>query len=188
MNLPHIQYMLQHPDFYLNFFYTCIIITKIEPCYSYHGIFHLWTQILFTRGYMRMYTCGCLLWNESSGMNVNEYLFICRICMVVCVYICALTETCGSTVCSWGAHCVQNKCECPQCEGQPVVQVCGTDGNTYVNECELRRESCKMKKNIEVARTGSCDEGMLLIYTHITVCLRVSVFWSASVLLQELGQ
>lgn len=106
----------------------------------------------------------------------------------LCVYVCVLTETCGSTVCSWGAHCVQNKCECPQCLGQPNVQVCGTDGITYANECELLSASCKQKTNIEVARPGGCDEGTLLIYTHITVSLCVSVCWGASVLQQELGQ
>ncbi|XP_062871868.1 agrin isoform X2 [Trichomycterus rosablanca] len=67
-------------------------------------------------------------------------------------------KTCGSTVCSFGAVCVQNKCECPQCANRPVKLVCGTDGITYDNPCELHQASCRLKKNIEVAKPGTCDE------------------------------
>ncbi|XP_047455653.1 agrin isoform X3 [Mugil cephalus] len=67
-------------------------------------------------------------------------------------------KTCGDSVCAWGARCVQNKCECLQCSGKAFSPVCGSDGNTYDNECELRLSSCTHKRRIDVAKPGSCDE------------------------------
>uniref|UniRef100_A0A8B9E6E2 Agrin n=1 Tax=Anser cygnoides TaxID=8845 RepID=A0A8B9E6E2_ANSCY len=66
--------------------------------------------------------------------------------------------SCGSTVCSFGSTCVGGQCVCPRCEGQPLGQVCGTDGLTYGNRCELRAAACQRQQSIEVARTGPCED------------------------------
>ncbi|XP_041860203.1 agrin isoform X2 [Melanotaenia boesemani] len=67
-------------------------------------------------------------------------------------------KTCGNKICTWGAWCVQNKCECPQCSGEALFSVCGSDGDTYDNECELLRSSCIQERRIDVVKPGSCDE------------------------------
>lgn len=48
------------------------------------------------------------------------------------------------------------KCECgPECE--PVMKpVCARGGTTYKSLCELKRQACITKSNIEVAYTGTC--------------------------------
>uniref|UniRef100_A0A7M4E379 Agrin n=1 Tax=Crocodylus porosus TaxID=8502 RepID=A0A7M4E379_CROPO len=66
--------------------------------------------------------------------------------------------SCGSTVCSFGSKCVGGQCACPRCERQPFSPVCGSDGVTYDNPCELHVASCQQKKTIEVSRTGPCED------------------------------
>lgn len=91
-------------------------------------------------------------------MNIHFLAVTSDLCCV-CFFLFFHSETCGGIVCAWGARCVQNKCECPLCFGVAPSAVCGSDGTTYNNECELRMSSCMQKRRIDVARPGSCDEG-----------------------------
>ncbi|XP_032503144.1 agrin isoform X2 [Phocoena sinus] len=67
-------------------------------------------------------------------------------------------ETCGDTVCAFGAVCSAGRCVCPRCERPPPGPVCGSDGVTYRSSCELREAACQQQMQIEEARVGPCEQ------------------------------
>lgn len=55
------------------------------------------------------------------------------------------------------AHCVS--CE-KLCEGKQHLgagEVCGKNGMTYANRCELRKATCRRGKSIGIAYYGKCE-------------------------------
>ncbi|GAB6019276.1 hypothetical protein CHUAL_000876 [Chamberlinius hualienensis] len=73
-----------------------------------------------------------------------------------------LCDGCENYQCGYYAICETDgkgvaKCVCPQSCVQVDAKVCGTDGATYDNECQLKVEACRKKQNVTVAQQGSCD-------------------------------
>ncbi|XP_065165658.1 agrin-like isoform X4 [Atheta coriaria] len=72
---------------------------------------------------------------------------------------------CESKKCDFYASCesdgfLEGRCVCPQfCSDIKLRNgtVCGTDGVTYANECDLRISSCKTKQYVITAYNGNCD-------------------------------
>ncbi|XP_038626645.1 tomoregulin-1 [Tachyglossus aculeatus] len=67
---------------------------------------------------------------------------------------------CDESSCKYGGVCKEDedglKCACQfQCHTN-YVPVCGSNGDTYQNECFLRRASCKHQKEITVVARGPC--------------------------------
>ena len=60
-------------------------------------------------------------------------------------------------------------CQCPKCP-PTTKRVCGTDGRTYMNECELRKQSCTTKTNIRVLHPGKCSK-----YFHFNLLLTLAL-------------
>ncbi|XP_052572618.1 agrin isoform X2 [Peromyscus californicus insignis] len=67
-------------------------------------------------------------------------------------------QTCGDTVCAFGAVCSAGQCVCPRCEHPPPSPVCGSDGVTYPSACELREAACQQQVQIEETRAGPCEQ------------------------------
>lgn len=68
------------------------------------------------------------------------------------------TADCNGVQCKYGSDCVRGMCVCPQVCPKAYTPVCGDDGETYHNECEMRRAACRLNKDIEMIRSGDCND------------------------------
>ena len=80
---------------------------------------------------------------------------------------------CGSTTCKHYSTCeiVQGvpKCVCPNLCPDDPLQMCGSDGITYDNECALRRTSCLAGRIISLVRIGVCRKFNILFLSACNV-------------------
>lgn len=68
-------------------------------------------------------------------------------------------DVCDNVHCKYGARCEKGRCVCPtQCPAS-IERVCASDGKTYINECELRSEACRTRRNLRILYTGLCGSG-----------------------------
>lgn len=75
--------------------------------------------------------------------------------------VCGEKGPCSEHQCQYGAICIERfggaHCECPVCPAE-FEPVCGSDGISYGNDCKLRLEACKHRRDITVLYDGPCSK------------------------------
>ncbi|ESO09149.1 hypothetical protein HELRODRAFT_169093 [Helobdella robusta] len=75
-----------------------------------------------------------------------------------------LTNYCEQFGCQPGAECVVGEdgveCFCANCSSHVTDEVCGTDGRSYRNVCEMKKYSCVNKKTVHVGHAGPCGQNL----------------------------
>ncbi|XP_016517471.1 agrin isoform X12 [Poecilia formosa] len=74
--------------------------------------------------------------------------------------------SCEKLLCSYGATCQEENgqahCQCPppDCDLRNKTKVCGSDGVTYADQCQLRTIACRQDKAVTVQHSGQCTESI----------------------------
>lgn len=53
-----------------------------------------------------------------------------------------ISETCDPSI------------QCPE----TVRMVCANNGKTYINECTMKKEACRLNTNLQIVDLGSCED------------------------------
>ncbi|RWS29760.1 agrin-like protein [Leptotrombidium deliense] len=115
-----------------------------------------------------MFSCSAE-YNPVCGSDGISYNNLCQIRKQSCehkkaihVASSGLCGGCENKICQFYSLCEtdgfgQSKCVCPETCVALNDTVCGSDGKTYANECEMKVTACKQQKYITVVSKGSCD-------------------------------
>ena len=86
-----------------------------------------------------------------------------------CFFISLSSDPCQSVICEFYAICRRSNegrghvCECPSNCSNANSPVCGSDGKTYENECQLQRYSCINRVKITAKSMTACGKQTQLL-------------------------
>ncbi|XP_046437323.1 agrin-like isoform X5 [Daphnia pulex] len=118
-----------------------------------------WDPVCGTDGVT--YTNPCRLRYESCRHNKSLSIVYKGLCNLIDDT--KQADGCDKKRCDFYATCETDEmgraeCVCPKaCAKMAITEVCGTDGITYRNECELKQAACRNQQFIVVASKGDCD-------------------------------
>uniref|UniRef100_UPI0040387BCD agrin-like n=1 Tax=Callospermophilus lateralis TaxID=76772 RepID=UPI0040387BCD len=100
------------------------------------------------------------------GSDGHTYASECELHVHACTHQISLhvasaghCQTCGDTVCAFGAVCSAGQSVCPRCEHPLPGPVCGSDGVTYCSACELREAACQQQIQPGQGPVTECGSG-----------------------------
>ncbi|XP_071109971.1 agrin-like isoform X3 [Haliotis cracherodii] len=65
---------------------------------------------------------------------------------------------CSGKVCRFGANCENGACVCPILCETTHKPICATNGQTYVNRCDMKRAACAQNMELDVDHEGECPD------------------------------
>ncbi|XP_064092109.1 agrin-like isoform X6 [Macrobrachium nipponense] len=67
-------------------------------------------------------------------------------------------DLCQHVVCKFGGRCEAGRCICPSECPETREPVCASNGETYINECEMQKAACGIENGLRVTFVGECSE------------------------------
>ena len=68
-------------------------------------------------------------------------------------------DKCQKISCKNGAYCDKGRCVCPSfCPKVMQETICANDGNTYQNECEMKKRACLNDMDLRPLFYGRCED------------------------------
>ncbi|CAB3980949.1 agrin-like isoform X1 [Paramuricea clavata] len=128
---------------------TCKVIAGVAKC-----------ECDFTCTDSKSLVCGSDLQTYDNECKMREAG--CKAKRKIIVLVNGKCGDCSTVQCTYGATCKViagvAKCECDFTCTDSISLVCGSDLQTYDNECKMREAGCTTKKNITILVNGKCGD------------------------------